>query len=532
MTECFTNHDNCPRNEPVDLPTRLIKVSPLGEAESARLCETSGKKGFYCALSYCWGGDQEHKTLVERYDEYKTGLPYSRLPKTIADAIYVTRNMGLEYIWIDSLCIIQDSDEDKQAEMGKMMHIYQNTQFTISVASAKSVKDGFLDPRLDDPDLNVFYQPIRADKHTMGSVFISNSGVSFASASTGKQHINTRSWTLQESILTPRLLTFSSIHMIWKCQTGYEPDFHSTFRDKREKREHNRSDKDGPWRPWANFAGYMSVPLKDLAKTATPEAPKTDEAFDACRGMYSTWHSILGEYTIKELTVESDRLPAIAGVAQAFATHFKSEYYAGLWGNFLVFDLMWSNWLSDSAVTKTGFPSWSWTTINGKHSYQLGNTNYAVAEVISCETLLVSESNPFGAVTAGKLVIRGHLKRMWIEPEKSGVYNDDGELIKDAEFITDGALKDYKPESEDESLIEVWGLVLGESPGAVLHTDYPNCCSGGECKNDESLECRMMVLIDYPPQKGYYYRIGLVKAESYHAPYWWEDCERVTVKIV
>ncbi len=82
----------------VGLPTRLVKVSSLGEPESARVCETDGQRGYYCALSYCWGGDQDHKTLLECYEQYKTELPYSDLPKTISDAFQVTRSMGLQYI--------------------------------------------------------------------------------------------------------------------------------------------------------------------------------------------------------------------------------------------------------------------------------------------------------------------------------------------------------------------------------------------------------------------------------------------------
>ncbi|EHK19258.1 uncharacterized protein TRIVIDRAFT_128433, partial [Trichoderma virens Gv29-8] len=346
MDECLISHHECPAHLPADLPTRLIEVSRLGEPESARLCETGGQKGHYCALSYCWGGDQVLKTLRERYSQYQKELPYDQLPQTIKDAFQVTRSMGLRYIWIDAFCIIQDSNEDKQTEMAKMMGIYQKTQFTISAASALAATKGFLHTNYHDSSLGTFYHPLRP--------------------------INTRGWTLQEALLTPRLLIFTNMHMVWKCQSGYQPDFHATSRDANERRR----GEDSPWRT------------------------------------YSTWHSILNKYTTRQLTEENDRLPAISAIAQAFAAHFKTEYHAGLWGRFLVHDLMWENWLSNPNATKTGAPSWSWATMKGELQYDGGNTDYARAEVVSCRTTPVSDKNPFGAVTGGDLVIRGHLNKL------------------------------------------------------------------------------------------------------------------------
>ena len=385
MKQCITNHEKCPPNMPVGLPTRLVKVSTLGEPESARLCEIDGQRGYYCALSYCWGGDQDHKTLLECYEQYKTELPYSDLPKTITDAFQVTRSMGLQYIWIDSLCIIQDSNEDKQREIAEMMHIFQNTQLTFSAASASGVTNGFLQTNFNDPSIGAFYHPLRMDEETMGSILISDMSSSFAAVGARQQAVNQRGWTLQEALLTPRLLIFTNIHMVWKCQSGYQPDFAASSRDSRERREGI-----SPWDHWASLCGYYFTRLNEIDETSTPESPQTGEAFDSCNhALYSVWHIVLGEYKTRHLTVENDRLPAISAIAQSFASHFKSKCYAGLWERFLVHDLMWENWLSDPDVTKSGSPSWSWVTMNGEHHYDHGNGDYARAEVISCTTTLV-----------------------------------------------------------------------------------------------------------------------------------------------
>ncbi|KAL7932076.1 heterokaryon incompatibility domain-containing protein [Trichoderma chlorosporum] len=528
MNECLTSHHECPAHLPSDLPTRLVEVSPLGEPESARLCETSGQKGQYCALSYCWGGDQALKTLVERYGRYLEKLPYDQLPQTIKDAFQVTRSMGLKYIWIDAFCIIQDSNEDKQAEMAKMMGIYQKTQFTISAASATAATEGFLHTDYHDPSIGAFYHPLRVEKETMGSVLISESSSSFASVAAHQQPINTRGWTLQEALLTPRLLIFSNMHMVWKCQDGYQPDFHATSRDSRER----RSWEEGPWGFWSSLCGYSFTPLKELDKLEAPEAPRVGEAFNSHGDTYSTWHFIMSMYMTRQLTEESDRLPAISAIAQAFAAHFKTEYYAGLWGRFLVHDLMWENWLSNPDATKSGAPSWSWATMKGELYYDGGNSNtdYARAEIVSCKTTPVSDENPFGAVTGGELVIRGHLNKLWIdvgEATSSKLFDNEGVVIPDAEFISDGGTGDWK-----WSRTAVLCLVLGDRVGAIMHRDYPNCCPNYITRCPESIRCRMMVLIESSDQEGCYERIGLAKAETYKKPLWWEQCERTTVTVV
>ncbi|PTB47615.1 hypothetical protein M431DRAFT_526026 [Trichoderma harzianum CBS 226.95] len=526
MDECLTNHHECPAHTPADLPTRLIEVSPLGEPESARLCETSGQKGHYCALSYCWGGDQVLKTLRERYNQYQKELPYDQLPQTIKDALQVTRSMGLRYIWIDAFCIIQDSDEDKQTEMAKMMSIYQKTQFTISVASASAATEGFLQTNYHDPSIGAFYHPLRVEEETMGSVLIADSSSSFASVAAHQQPINTRGWTLQEALLTPRLLIFTNMHMVWKCQNGYQPDFHATSRDARERR---RGDY-GPWDAWSSLCGYSFTRLKELDDLAIPETPRVGEEFNSRGGTYSTWHFILNKYTTRQLTEESDRLPAISAIAQAFAAHFKTEYYAGLWGRFLVHDLMWENWLSNPNATKSGAPSWSWATMKGELQYDGGNTDYARAEVISCKTTPVSDRNPFGAVTGGKLVIRGHLNKLWLDASESNgrkLFDNDGNAIPDVEFISDGGSGDW-----NGSRTAVLCLVLGDKPYATRHSNYPNCCPNYITRCPQSIKCRMMVLVESSDRVGCYQRIGLAKAETYERPLWWERCERVTVTVV
>ena len=102
----------------------------------------------YAALSYCWGDiAPKFKLTTECIDEACSGIFIKRLPRTLQDAILIARTMEIPYIWIDSLCIIQDDEEDKKRELPKMVDIYSGAAVVISAAVSKTCEDGFLQPR-------------------------------------------------------------------------------------------------------------------------------------------------------------------------------------------------------------------------------------------------------------------------------------------------------------------------------------------------------------------------------------------------
>ncbi|KAK3387394.1 heterokaryon incompatibility protein-domain-containing protein [Podospora didyma] len=184
LSECNGQHGECPRADFVDLPTRLVQVSPPGSPSAARLRLTAGEKGRYATLSYCWGGIQPFQTVTGCLEQYLDELPCKCLPRTILDAFEVTRNLGLRYIWIDSLCIVQDDLRDKAAEIPMMLRRYEDCFVTISAGSAARCSEGFLNMGLNP--------------------------------------INHRAWTLQESWASPRLLVFSGLAVIWKSELHWK----------------------------------------------------------------------------------------------------------------------------------------------------------------------------------------------------------------------------------------------------------------------------------------------------------------------
>lgn len=124
-----------------------------------RLHETSGGIGEYAALSCIWGGPQTYRTVSGNLDEYRQTISFSALPQTTADAVRCTHQLGLKYLWVDSFCIVQDSETDKKREISRIASIYRNAHVTISVAKALHCAEGFLQPRAAQH--NLFNQSFR-----------------------------------------------------------------------------------------------------------------------------------------------------------------------------------------------------------------------------------------------------------------------------------------------------------------------------------------------------------------------------------
>src|SRR5437016_11506675 len=147
LAECIDWHTQCQRVSPglSEMPSRVLEISPReNDNYSIRLHETKGEIASYVALSYIWGGPQTCQTLKSNFDEHMQQIDAKKLPRTIMDAVFCTQKLGLKYLWVDSLCIIQDSLEDKAKEIGRMSSIYKNAYVTISAAKATSCQGGFL----------------------------------------------------------------------------------------------------------------------------------------------------------------------------------------------------------------------------------------------------------------------------------------------------------------------------------------------------------------------------------------------------
>lgn len=152
LADCLTNHPNCPRFfETKQMPSRLLDVSNNRGDDRVRLkvCE-EGDTLQYAALSYCWGSNsQDHALTAATEAEWLTpGCALHELPALIQDAVKVTRGLGLSFLWIDSLCIIQDDEIDWKSETSKMEEVFSAAYCTIGASSARSSLQGFLTDRV------------------------------------------------------------------------------------------------------------------------------------------------------------------------------------------------------------------------------------------------------------------------------------------------------------------------------------------------------------------------------------------------
>ena len=139
--ECHETHDKCrhsgagsPSSTDPELPTRVLDVSsPSGHPF---LFVSNGARGKYTALSHCWGGRQLNTTTKANYDAHRQRIEHTTLSKTVQEVIKVTQALGLRYLWVDSLCIIQDDQADWKNEAMRMSHVYEQSYCTIAAAAA------------------------------------------------------------------------------------------------------------------------------------------------------------------------------------------------------------------------------------------------------------------------------------------------------------------------------------------------------------------------------------------------------------
>ncbi|KAF9479152.1 HET-domain-containing protein [Pholiota conissans] len=395
ISECIKvceTHERCPPIEEAYLPTRVIDCS---DPSKPRLIETHRQiKGLYCALSYVWGGEQYQKTTTSNINTYVREGINVVLPQTISDAILVTNKLGIRYLWVDALCIIQDSSEDKDNELGIMARIYRDAYLTISALSAFRADHGFL-PDERAPDVLPFYfaDPSRSPgwmilKYIIPR-FLPGSDIH---VDIMPNPLDGRAWCLQESKLSPRRLIFQPPYLSYKC-----PSF-------------NELDISQPPPLYARDAGAPSDDhIFFHANTNTPTE-------DFRKELREQWQRILMDYCERKITVSSDKLVALASIAETFQPLLDDCYIAGLWRKEFFDNLFWAvcppmgpdgNHLPRPSGYRA--PTWSWASVDGKlltPSSRVPSSKTYEAEIVSCEAIPKISNYPFGEIKEAKLTLR------------------------------------------------------------------------------------------------------------------------------
>lgn len=332
---CVTSHSRC-RRRPADItvPLRLIDVVNMC------LVTIAGQERAevdYFALSYVWGGGPKEFVLtsrrLRRYCRHQ-GLP--TLPKTISDAVTLTKKMGKRYLWVDSLCIVSNDPQDKAIQIPAMTSVYGNAMLTIIAAAGEDADHGL-------PGLGSFRPGHKVAD--LGRYQIVESYLSASQRSIQGTTWATRAWTYQELLLSGRCLIFLETHVEWlcRCTEWFEQfDFEHT-----------------------NF-NFKSTWLE-------PEQPL---------GLYiSNYEVFVGEYTRRNLTFETDIVDAFAGIMAAI----DDELFWGIpYSRFCQF-LAWVVNVVPSADNPDQrrdcglpIPSWSWLSWRGEIVFSYGKSLLAV----------------------------------------------------------------------------------------------------------------------------------------------------------
>jgi len=154
IENCHSLHENCKRslsgeimdeNYDPSLPTRVLDVGD-DSSQHVVLIETGSRQGRYVALSHCWGPPEKRplRTTKNTLTDHLDGIAIEALPKTFKDAVTITRALGVRYLWIDSLCIMQDSQEDWEKEASQMREVYQFSYCNIAGTDARDSTEGLI----------------------------------------------------------------------------------------------------------------------------------------------------------------------------------------------------------------------------------------------------------------------------------------------------------------------------------------------------------------------------------------------------
>ncbi|EEU39653.1 uncharacterized protein NECHADRAFT_43279 [Fusarium vanettenii 77-13-4] len=224
LEDCETNHAMC-KQATYKLPACVLFVG--SDDRLPHLYESRNEEVRYTALSHCWGAEEHrsptttNKSLAQR----KEGIEWSELPPTFADAMAVTRLLGIDYIWIDSLCIIQDDADDWTRESTKMINVYQQAVLTISADGVLNSKAGLFHTvsqrATDEPKKmswtngsqeNILYT--RLTTVPPKSICIHSAAMS----NIQDNPLRGRAWTLQEWLVSSRVVYFTKGELVWECK--------------------------------------------------------------------------------------------------------------------------------------------------------------------------------------------------------------------------------------------------------------------------------------------------------------------------
>lgn len=385
-TRCKRTHTDCAKIQSLIttrtiLPTRLLDLSTVSRDGLIRLIATAGMPPNvdYATLSHCWGGRSPKMLTTDSLVHLEKGIPIASLPRSFRDAVLITGELHLAYLWIDTLCIIQDeaSGDDWAYESSKMGDIYANSVITLSADVSPNSEGGLIHRR---SPLSV--RPCRVE--ATWNCFPSGTWVVCEQDWTSGSHMRplaNRAWAFQEMLLSKCLLHFGS-QVRWQCFCLQASE---------------------------TYPEGLDDPYPFTAKVA---ARTLLERNDRGRG----WRSLIkGQYSGKYLTEITDRLAAFSGISRMINNVMglpEDDFVVGLSRSNLLEDLLWVPWstvfiergacVRDPRHANTYIaPSWSWMSYERQVNFEHMRVKEAIAEVSSVDVAVVKD--PFGPIRHASL---------------------------------------------------------------------------------------------------------------------------------
>ena len=359
LATCRTEHKTCSlqvTGYPTFLPTRLLDVG-LPDQESIRLVHSKELEGNqpteYVTLSYCWGKVNDAVcTTKDNIPERLRAIPTSSLPRTLQDAVVFTRALGVRYLWIDALCIIQTQhaeNEDWQRELPNMGKIYKHSLLTLAASSAQDSSVGIFNYRKctgwPARDYSIPVPNHSDDTDDKVDALFLAATLPHWDTIVESSPLSRRGWVLQERMLASRTLFWTADGLFWQC-------------GELDTSEYNHLERPSIWR-------YTKLPT--LVKKI-----KRSKQEDKWASQREGWMEVLEAFSKKTLTVATDRLPALAGLGTEIAILTGTEYVMGVFKHNLVQELAWTTGFDSPqqcssgppAARIPGVPSWSWASTN------------------------------------------------------------------------------------------------------------------------------------------------------------------------
>ncbi|KIY04012.1 uncharacterized protein Z520_00704 [Fonsecaea multimorphosa CBS 102226] len=354
ISTCLSSHKLCSSGKELSImPTRILDVG-VPDATNQRLCLESevAVPAQYAALSHAWGRKEDRikpmpKTLKSNICQRLEGIDWSELTRTFQDAIKITRRLGLRYLWVDALSIIQDDDDDWALEASRMASVYENAYVVIAATRSRTGDDGCFSER------SCSYKVSLAD--SAGKVFnayvkqkISHRDFAEGPATFETMPLFDRAWVFQERLLATRVIHYTQHEIMWECKESL-------------KCECQGMESGRDWSHGKNTGNFKLKQAQVLYHN--------DNALERLK----QWSRILREYSVRSLHFDGDRLPALSGIAGQMRLPSMGQYLAGIWSESMPQTLTWKTsvgivekrWLTRRPVEYRG-PSWSWVSVEAE----------------------------------------------------------------------------------------------------------------------------------------------------------------------